>query len=180
MSEDGADILHLPDREGRPLVDASDRRRCPHLRTGRTVHAESRVVVCRRCGAQMEPIDVLLEIADSNASLVAWRKSLRKEGDALVERIETLKRDERNAKARLARAERKEPVNVERKRILDGIDNAAASIPARTESKDYRYGILFAFQEVVRFIGGPDSRPMWTQLQKIHRQLRSQREPANG
>lgn len=74
--------------------------RCPE------VNAEQRTVTCPNCGASLDPLTVLVSLARNRESLIFKEKHQRNEINRLQARVEELKREERNVKARLERASR--------------------------------------------------------------------------
>jgi hypothetical protein len=65
--------------------------------------AKRRSVVCRGCGAPMDPFDVLLRMCSEADNLLNWERHKKSELKALDSRIKVLKRIESNAKSRLKR-----------------------------------------------------------------------------
>lgn len=69
------------------------------------VDEQARRVTCRACGVELDPVHVLAKLAGSREYLVRQGRSLRHEAASLQATVDRLKRDERNAKARLRNAE---------------------------------------------------------------------------
>lgn len=77
--------------------------KCDHARSW--VNEADRTVECRDCGVALDPIRVLAKLADRREWLVRDGMMLRNEATHLRTLVEKLKRDEKNAKARLRNAE---------------------------------------------------------------------------
>lgn len=76
--------------------------RCHHLPV--TVDPHSRAVVCRDCGATVDPFDWMLAWAKKEETELMAVKGLREERRRLEEDIKGLKRERANAKSSLDRA----------------------------------------------------------------------------
>lgn len=85
-----------------PVLQRHAPRACSHERSWVDPHA--RTVNCRDCGIALDPIDVLTEIAARRERVVYHGRRMRRAADYLEHEVERLKREERNAKARLKRA----------------------------------------------------------------------------
>lgn len=87
-----------------------------------TVDEQARKVHCARCGDEMDPFRALLDFAQRMQLEGGWLKRLRTEKRSVATRVEELKREERNAKARLKRAHAKlrvDPVMDAARAVLD-------------------------------------------------------------
>lgn len=73
------------------------------------VNEAERVVKCQKCGALVDPFTVLLSIAHKETNLANSLRYLRDEERQRRKNIEKLAQIERNAKARIRRAEGKKP-----------------------------------------------------------------------
>jgi len=109
--EPGGDIIEL--RRGNMLpegmpgpgespVERTSSRGCQHH--GVLVDAQERRVECKRCHAVVDPFDHLLQLADLCDKLSGWVRHARRTRINLEGRVAALKREEKLAKARLARA----------------------------------------------------------------------------
>lgn len=87
-----------------PVRTKREARTCWHRQHGTFVAESARAVTCRGCGAALDPIEVLAWIAHDRENLVHAGRCLRSERDYLEQEVEKLKRQERNAKARIRRA----------------------------------------------------------------------------
>lgn len=74
---------------------------------GYTVNEKERTVKCRRCGALVDPFDALMLVAKKETRLADNVEALRLEERERRQRIDKLNTIERNAKARIKRAEKK-------------------------------------------------------------------------
>jgi len=79
---------------------------CPHTQS--SVDRYQRIVECVKCGALLDPFDVVLDLAQEEDRYTTSIQRLRKENERLDKDIQELKRQERNAKARLRRLRTKE------------------------------------------------------------------------
>lgn len=79
-------------------------RSCAHTRSW--VDEAARKLKCRDCEVDLDPIDVLATLACRREQLVHHGMRLRSEVEHLSERVEELKREERNAKSRIRNARR--------------------------------------------------------------------------
>lgn len=73
---------------------------------GYTVNEKERTVTCRRCGALVDPFDALMLVANRETQLADNVQALRLEERERRQRIDKLNTIERNAKARIKRAEK--------------------------------------------------------------------------
>lgn len=71
------------------------------------VHEEPREVRCQSCNALLDPFDVIMEYAERERRFHFASEYRQKKQRELEQRIEALKREERNTKARLNRARSK-------------------------------------------------------------------------
>ena len=78
---------------------------CRHLLV--LLNQDSRSLKCRDCGAAVEPFDYLYEAATGDRNLLSTRDALEYEIKNLREKLEELKRLERNIKSRIRTARRK-------------------------------------------------------------------------
>lgn len=101
-------VIQLPTRTVRPVVDkklkkydGTERRYCLHRAV--EVDDNARIVECQHCGAPLDPIKVISDIAHD---LINYRY---KEDDyiALKKKIADLKDEEKRIKARIRRAQKK-------------------------------------------------------------------------
>lgn len=83
-------------------VSPSPARACSHR--GAYISIRARRVYCRSCEAELDPYDVLDEIARNREFMVSTAQRMRYEIDGLRKQIDKLERLERNAKARVKRA----------------------------------------------------------------------------
>lgn len=74
---------------------------CVHGQT--TIVIEQRVVTCDSCGAALDPFAVLASIARNRDAAAATIRHHRNEINRLQLRLDELKREERNVKARTRR-----------------------------------------------------------------------------
>lgn len=93
------------EKDAIPVREGYGRGHCLHDRT--TVYENARELVCRDCGAVLDPVDFLVRLARVRAHEVSRVQRLRAEERRLLERVDDLKREERNAKGRLRTAERR-------------------------------------------------------------------------
>jgi len=100
MSSEQDNVIPLDPDVREPWLEREiqKRDRCRHIRV--VVSAEERRVYCRACGADLDPIAVLLEIAHRERQLYHSRRDVAKARKQLA----MLKDDEKKTKARLKRA----------------------------------------------------------------------------
>lgn len=96
---DALGVRHERDRHGHNRVT-----RCWHEQHAAKVDGKGRRCYCGGCGAERDPYEVLQDVASRNEQIVGNRRRLKREVRYLVEKVERLKADERNAKARIRRA----------------------------------------------------------------------------
>lgn len=120
MSDDGdAIIIALPSASERIRDENEDARdqdslgatrkpwrsdACDHRRHASQVDNQERRVYCGGCGVELDTFDTLSYLASRSDEIIATRRRLRREIVHLAERVETLKKDERNTKSRLRHA----------------------------------------------------------------------------
>jgi hypothetical protein len=68
----------------------------------------TRKLECEHCGAVVEPFDFMWEWANRRLNLEYSRNRLKEQIKRLEKRLEALKREERNVKARISRALKKD------------------------------------------------------------------------
>lgn len=100
MSDDVDDVLGVL-RGDLPPIASTPRKRnqCPHRRS--LVDREDRRVTCRDCGVDLDPIEVISQIARVGDQYERAIKAVAESHARLAE----LERRERNAKARVRRLE---------------------------------------------------------------------------
>jgi hypothetical protein len=94
-----------------PFIRRKRGKYCSHLSV--LVNGEQRVVTCRACGADLDPIAVVLSFAHEWERYEASINVQKSEAERRLVSLEEVKRQERNAKSRLARL---------RKRIKKEVD----------------------------------------------------------
>jgi hypothetical protein len=92
-----------------PVRSAPFGRSCDHRRAGVTVDEQARTVRCRGCQVEMDPIAVLGSLAHQRENLVHAGFRLRDEVESLSTRVERLRKDETNVKARIRAAKKRAP-----------------------------------------------------------------------
>lgn len=123
MSDDetlpGAIVIHLfgppPAIDGAPTVEYRGGVCYPHAPL---VSMTARTVTCKRCKEQLDPIDVLRQVARDHALWVRLHEETR----TMRKEIEALKEEEKRVKARTKSASRKDAetaVQAERERSLE-------------------------------------------------------------
>lgn len=80
-------------------------RACRHRRV--ELDGQARKVLCSECGAERDPFDALLVIADNLDRYKDWGARYKREATAAAAELEDLKRQVQNAKAQLRRTEGK-------------------------------------------------------------------------
>ena len=74
--------------------------------SGAYIDPKTRELTCRKCGERLDPVEFILQIAHRDRHLLyAWDRA-RKDLAALTEKVESLKREEENLRARIRRASR--------------------------------------------------------------------------
>lgn len=107
MSEEKATIISIEDaKKGLTVKQDPDKYKCQHKKSV-IVDEKEREVYCEDCGKQFDAFEYMLRIARGNDSAWDTRAKLEKEARELAEKVEELKRQERNTKARLKRAQEK-------------------------------------------------------------------------
>lgn len=95
-----SDVIDISDaRDGSIAIAAEEF--CAHRRI--IVSKAAREVGCRDCGLLLDPFDILLDYANRDRVFASWRGALGK----IKAELAVLKREERNVKARLSRAQRR-------------------------------------------------------------------------
>lgn len=108
VAEGARDALALqPGDDGRPgpLLSIRSRRRTCYPHRYQTDEAR-RTVTCMKCGALVDPIDAMLDIARNWERYAQELASMRSDIELLRAKREVLERGVRNLKARARRAER--------------------------------------------------------------------------
>ena len=111
MSDAGGDaeVVELfPDAEAidhdQPLRLVRKEGFCSHRRV--ELVSDSRRVFCRDCAAEVDAFDALLDIARVPERYIESRKAAKREARRAHSELDEVKRELRNAKARLRRAQR--------------------------------------------------------------------------
>lgn len=78
---------------------------CRHRRV--ELDGQTRKVLCKECGAERDPFDALLTLADKLEHYKDWGTRYKREAKQAEERLTDLKRQVRNAQAQLRRTEGK-------------------------------------------------------------------------
>ena len=94
----------------------------------------SRKVGCSNCGEELDPFNELVSISSEWATYKRAGEEYKKDCLAVQERLVDLQRQERNAKARLKKAENRDPVEEFKTDLLDKI---AGSIDLAHEKGEY-------------------------------------------
>jgi hypothetical protein len=79
--------------------------RCAHSKS--TIDELRRLIVCDNCGQHFEPFDYILKIAEKDIRLRNDIKYLSEQGKQLHEEIQELKRERRNIKSQINRANKR-------------------------------------------------------------------------
>lgn len=116
------------------------RRHCPH--SSIAVYEDSRTVECRECETVIDPVDVILRFARKEMALRQWED--RSEQRA---RIAELERQEKNVKARLRKAQRKQEAS--QGDVMRIVDKALTYARQRRTASD-RYRDIELFVRRVR------------------------------
>ena len=85
-----------------------ERDKCCHY-GGRQVDGIRRRVTCQQCGEELDPFDCLLQVAVQHKRTAEHFKNLQRQAAEAKERLDTLLREESNARARVTRLKAKEP-----------------------------------------------------------------------
>lgn len=100
-------VIHLfgepPEVEGTPETTGSARRCWPHAPL---IDNQSRLVTCKRCNRQLDPVDVLLQVADRYDDYLR----ISTETSTMRKQLEELRAEEKRIKARMAAHSRKDAV----------------------------------------------------------------------
>jgi hypothetical protein len=99
---------------------------CDHVLSGFTVWEKDRTIVCKGCGSQVDPFFAIAQFARDYERWAERKKYARAQCEAAEQRIETLRRKEREAQKRLDAVERTERIAAEiaGKKPVFGIDSA--------------------------------------------------------
>jgi hypothetical protein len=100
---------------------------CKHRAS--VVDEQARTVECRRCGAELDPIVVLAQLAKHRETLVRQGSMLQHQVDSLLETARKLERAERNAKARIRSARKRAPDDGAVEAAARAVFEARAAIP---------------------------------------------------
>jgi hypothetical protein len=104
--EDTAEVISLNERRKvSPGVGSRTNHKCRH--SAFEIDERTGQVWCASCDALVEPILALIKIMNKETQMVYYDRKLHQEHDRLAESLEELKREERNAKARLRRLKAK-------------------------------------------------------------------------
>ncbi len=104
--QDQPDVICLEERRlDRPALSIKKHSYCGHRYV--ELDAQTRMVHCRNCGALRDSFDVLLLYADRELRFYANDLSLKRQREELEVIVADLKRQARNARARLKRAKKK-------------------------------------------------------------------------
>ncbi len=96
----GQKIAFDADRPGMTRIPAKlTGCRCSHV----AIHEEHKTVVCQDCKRVYEPFEWLWRIAQRESIWVHRAKELKAKSEKLSQELESLKREERNIRARLVR-----------------------------------------------------------------------------
>lgn len=87
------------------LVTGTSNRRESCLHRQKMVDRRKRTVECTSCGAFLDPLDALADVAADGSNLLWARRELAR----INKRIAELKEEEKRVKARLRRAKKKDP-----------------------------------------------------------------------
>lgn len=105
MADDVDNVIQL-DTTRVPAFECKPRKRgCYHQYF--ILDNEKREVTCRKCGVVVDAFDALVTVSLDWTQYVSNQKMCREESDKAAARLEELKRQERNARARLKRLEQK-------------------------------------------------------------------------
>lgn len=99
---DDLGVRHQLDKHGYAKVG-----RCWHNQHPAKIDLEARRLHCGGCGSERDPYEVMEDIARRNAVYVSTRRKLKRQIRYLEARLESLKRDERNAKSRIRNAKKR-------------------------------------------------------------------------
>ncbi|ELP5679929.1 hypothetical protein QTS50_003215 [Salmonella enterica] len=111
MSDEENKIVQLvhPDADEKQLLNVQienektyRQKRCPHPRT--FVDESQRIFYCSVCNAELDPFEYLLKCARDARHVVTEIETLRQRAGELRTSVANLKREEKNAKARLRSA----------------------------------------------------------------------------
>lgn len=103
-----ANVVLFPVKHADPMQDVGHiyerAQYCRH--PGMYVNEQERQCRCQKCGAVLDPFDYLLSVAKRETTMAGNINALREEERSRRENIEKLIVIERNAKARIRRAQR--------------------------------------------------------------------------
>lgn len=98
-------IIHIEEAK-KGLTIKKNENYCSHSATV-LVDEQNRTLECEQCGQILDPFSYMMGIARGNDHAFDRRSKLQKGIRELSEKVEELKRQERNTKARLRRAKSK-------------------------------------------------------------------------
>lgn len=111
MDDNRDNVIHLvlPKSEEEKLLNvvvadkkSTVQKYCKHNQT--QISEANRTLICRQCGAMLDPFEVILDRARNGENIVLEIKSLYAKRDELRESVANLEREEKNAKSRLRSA----------------------------------------------------------------------------
>jgi len=103
-----AEIIGMDFKLRMPVEVIRDNRAfCTHI--GVDIDPETRIVTCRACGRQLDPVNVLLGMAERWRLVTYNVYKVREDTEKAVANLERLKKEEHNIKARIARMKKKIP-----------------------------------------------------------------------
>jgi len=102
----GLDDLLEAWKKSEPILEQMASVFCHHRRFN--IDTSSRRVYCRDCGQEVDALSALMVFTTEWSHFESGLERMRSQKEELSARVEELKREERNAKARLARAKHKE------------------------------------------------------------------------
>jgi hypothetical protein len=166
-----AEVIPLPDRGDFPVERAPrEPTACSHILRGRYVHEDTRTVMCKACREPLDAFTVLLEVVDHFKRTQERRESLAAAEAKRETHLAELRAEESKIKSRLRGAERREPENRERARILEGLVRGAESIPARDRlSYTHKWAFLHAIGQCMTLVGGPTQATALKKLREVRK-----------
>lgn len=102
MSDESGQLIEADFTTGGATYKLARSGYCGH-RHHRDVDPDKRTVTCRGCGAQLDPFQCLLDVANAGDRREQKLKELLRMTEAAEARLEELLRQERNARARVRR-----------------------------------------------------------------------------